>query len=717
MCPHASDAREPSAPTKVSEYFGCNVFGPETMRLLLPKETYRRFQEAVDNGRRIEPDIANAVASAMKTWALSKGATHYCHWFQPMTGYTAEKHDSFVEPSGDGRAIENFSGRHLVQAEPDASSFPSGGLRATFEARGYTAWDPTSPAFLMELRGGATLCIPTIFVSYNGQSLDDKTPLLRSCEAINRASLDLLKLFGVQARKVHPTLGPEQEYFLIDRSAYNSRPDLLLAGRSLLGAPSPKGQQLEDHYFGSIEERVFAFMTDAESELYKLGVPVKTRHNEVAPNQFECAPVFEEINVAVDHNQLVMDILDRIAVRHGLAALFHEKPFAGVNGSGKHCNWSLATDAGRNLLLPGQTPQENLQFLVFLVCIVKAVHDNPLFLRAAIASSGNDHRLGANEAPPAIMSVFLGEHLTKVLADIENGVAPKNQDKQWMHFGIDRIPPILRDNTDRNRTSPFAFTGDKFEFRAVGSSANTALPLTILNAIVADRLIEARKDIEAQMRAGKSLNDAAIEVLRGYFKSAKAVCFEGNNYSAEWAQEAKRRGLPNVDNSAEALEGFSRKDNLALLERLGVMSEAEALSRQHVRLERYVKDVEIEARIVIELAQSMIVPAAVAYQNRLIESVRGLRELLPAEPSLQTQTELLRQVARDIDRVHKGVEALRASLGKIEREAEGGKKALLVCRELKPLFAPLREACDALEGVVDSSLWPLPKYREMLFLL
>ncbi|MCX5795917.1 MAG: glutamine synthetase III [Elusimicrobia bacterium] len=708
--------RRGSQTQKVSDYFGCNVFGPETMRLLLPKDTYRRLREAVDLGKRIEPEVANAVAAAMKTWALSKGATHYCHWFQPMTGYTAEKHDSFVEPTGDGRAIEKFSGRHLVQAEPDASSFPSGGLRVTFEARGYTAWDPTSPAFIMEMKGGATLCIPTIFVSYNGQSLDDKTPLLRSCDVISKAALDILKLFKSDAAKVHATLGAEQEYFLVDRSYYESRPDLLMAGRTLVGAPSPKGQQLEDHYFGSIKERVFAFMNEAESELYKLGVPVKTRHNEVAPNQFESAPVFEEVNVAVDHNQLVMDVLDRIAIRHGLAVLLHEKPFAGINGSGKHCNWSLATDTGKNLLTPGDTPNENLQFVVFLACIVKAVHDNPLFLRATVASAGNDHRLGANEAPPAIMSVFLGGHLTKVFADIEKGVHPKGQDKEWMSFGLSRIPPILRDNTDRNRTSPFAFTGDKFEFRAVGSSFNTALPITILHAIVAAQLRQAKTDIEAKLKK-KPFKDAVLEVLRGYIKQSKAICFEGNNYSAAWVKEAAKRGLPNVQTTPDALEGFSRRENGALLERLGIMSAEESLSREHVKLEKYAKDIEIEARLLMEMVETQIVPAGLQYQNRVAEAVRGLRELLPSEAALDTQIGLLRNVADHIDRASKGVTELRLAVARAVDEEDGAPRARFYCHKVKPLFTPIREAVDGLEGLVDAELWPLPKYREMLFLL
>ena len=702
---------------KVSDYFGCNVFGQQTMRLLLSKDSYRRFRDAVDQGKRMDPEIADAVASAMKTWAISKGATHYCHWFQPMTGCTAEKHDSFVEPTGDGRGIEKFTGRNLVQAEPDASSFPSGGLRVTFEARGYTAWDPTSPAFIMEMTGGATLCIPTIFVSYTGESLDDKTPLLRSCDALGKAALDILKLFNSDAAKVHATLGLEQEYFLIDRAYYESRPDLLMAGRTLIGAPSPKGQQLEDHYFGSIKERVFAFMTDSESELYKLGVPVKTRHNEVAPNQFESAPVFEEVNIAVDHNQLVMDVLERIAIRHNLALLLHEKPFAGINGSGKHCNWSLSTDTGRNLLGPGDTPQDNLQFLVFLACIVKAVHDNPLFLRAAVASSGNDHRLGANEAPPAIMSVFLGQHLTRAFADIEKGIVVDKKDKEWMHFGIDRIPPVLRDNTDRNRTSPFAFTGNKFEFRAVGSSFNTAMPITILHTIVADQLIKAKRDISAGLKAKKPLQAAVLEVLRDYIKRSKPICFEGNNYSEEWVKEAAKRGLPNVQTTPEALKGLSRKASAKLLERLGVMSEVETLSREHVKLEKYAKDIDIEAKILIEMAETMVVPASLSYQNRLIKSVQGLRELLPSAHSAEAQTGILGEVSGNIDRACQSVAKLRAALVKADEKAEVAEKAKFYCHEVKPLFDDIRKAADSLEGMVDAELWPLPKYREMLFLL
>jgi glutamine synthetase len=714
---HSADGLQSSQTPKVSDYFGCNVFGPETMKLLLPKETYRKVQDAISRGKRLDLDSANAVASAMKTWAISKGATHYCHWFQPMTGLTAEKHDSFIDPIGDGEVVEVFSGKMLVQAEPDASSFPSGGIRATFEARGYTAWDPTSPAFIMENPGGSTLCIPTIFVSYTGESLDTKTPLLRSIEALNKAAVGILKYFKSDASKVFSTLGAEQEYFLIDQAYFNRRPDLLLCGRTLFGAASPKGQQLEDHYFGSIKDRIFAFMTDAECELYKLGVPIKTRHNEVAPNQFECAPVFEEANVAVDHNQLVMDVFERVAARHKLAALFYEKPFAGINGSGKHNNWSLGTDTGKNLLTPGDTPHDNLQFLIFLVSIIKAVHDHSLLLRASIASSGNDHRLGANEAPPAIMSVFLGAQLTKVLDDLEKGVTTKGTEAEWMHFGIDKIPAILKDNTDRNRTSPFAFTGNKFEFRAVGSSANNAQAITVLNSIVAAQLLETRKDIDEKLKSKKQFKDAVIDVLRRYYKASKAVCFEGNNYSEAWTAEAKKRGLPNVKTTPEALDAFAAKESVELFNKLGVLSKVESHSRHHIKLEKYVKDVDIEARLVIELVNNQFIPAAVSYQNELIASLRGLAEFLPKDGALKTETELLREVARHVDAARNGVESLRKTLAAVEKLEDGKEKALAFCHKVKPAFETIRAEIDALEGLVPDKFWPLPKYREMLFLI
>ncbi len=712
--PAAKSAYNSAPASKVSEYYGCNVFGLETMKLLLPKETFRNVQNAIENGETLDIDAANAVASAMKTWAMQKGATHYCHWFQPLTGGTAEKHDAFIDLTGAGSVMEAFTGQMLVQAEPDASSFPSGGLRATFEARGYTAWDPTSPAFILETPGGNTLCIPTCFVSYTGHALDTKTPLLRSIEALDDAALGILAYFKSDAKKVFSTLGAEQEYFLIDNEYFKARPDLLLAGRTLFGAPSPKGQQLEDHYFGSIKDRVFAYMTEMESELFKLGVPLKTRHNEVAPHQFECAPIFEEANVAVDHNQLVMDVMKRVAARQGLAALTYEKPFAGVNGSGKHNNWSLGTDTGKNLLSPGATPQENLQFLIILVSIIKAVHEHSLLLRASIASSGNDHRLGANEAPPAIMSVFLGEQLTNVLNDLEKGVTTKQLDPMWIPFGIDKIPPVLKDNTDRNRTSPFAFTGNKFEFRAVGASANNAIPITTVNTIVAGQLIETKKLIDSAIKGGKSFKDAATEVLRKLYKESKGVCFEGNNYSEEWVKEAKKRGLPNEKTTPVALKGFNLKKSVELFEKLKVLTSEESHSRYHILLEKYAKDLDIEAKLVSEMTTTLFVPAAVGYRNKLATGMAGLKS---AGVKVPAQLSLLKSVATKIELALVGVDKLNAAREKADAISDVEKKAAAYCESVKPLFAEIREQVDSLELLMPAESWPVPKYREMLFLM
>jgi glutamine synthetase len=702
------------AASKISDYYGCNVFGLETMKLLLPKETFRRVQDAILKGERLDQEAANAVASAMKTWAMQKGATHYCHWFQPLTGTTAEKHDAFIDLTSEGGVLETFTGQMLSQAEPDASSFPSGGLRATFEARGYTAWDPTSPAFILETPGGATLCIPTCFVSYTGHALDTKTPLLRSIEALNNAALGILQYFKSDAKKVFSTLGAEQEYFLIDNEYFKARPDLLLAGRTLFGAASPKGQQLEDHYFGSIKDRVFAFMTDFEAESFKLGIPLKTRHNEVAPHQYECAPIFEEANVAVDHNQLVMDVMHRVAARHGLAALLYEKPFAGVNGSGKHNNWSLGTDTGKNLLSPGATPQENLQFLIILVSIIKAVHEHGLLLRASIASSGNDHRLGANEAPPAIMSVFLGAQLTKVLDDLEKGQTTKQLDPEWIPFGIDKIPPVLKDNTDRNRTSPFAFTGNKFEFRAVGAAFNNAVPIATINTIVAGQLIETKKEIDAAIKSGKSFKDAATEVLRKMYKQSKGVCFEGNNYSEEWVKEAKKRGLPNEKTTPAALKGFSLKKSVELFEKLNVLTPEESHSRYHILLEKYAKDLDIEAKLVAEMTTTLFVPAAVEYQNELASALSGAKAAGVKTPA---QSALLRSVSEKIEAALKGVAELEAAREKADALSEVEAKAAAYCEKVKPYFETIRAEIDALELQMPAASWPVPKYREMLFLM
>lgn len=716
--PRPKGGLDGAAARRISDYFGANVFGPRVMEEYLPKNVYRELQETIRRGKKLSPKIADAVAAAMKAWALSRGATHYSHWFQPLTGVTAEKHESFITPVEGGRVIEVFSGKQLIQAEPDASSFPSGGLRATFEARGYTAWDPSSPAFLMESAGATTLCIPTIFVSYTGDSLDTKTALLRSIEALNRSALGILRLFKNPAQRVYATLGAEQEYFLIDESFCRRRPDLLLCGRTLFGAPSPKGQQLEDHYFGSIRERIFAFMTDAESELYKLGVPVKTRHNEVAPNQFECAPVFEEANVAVDHNQLVMDVFRRVASRRGLALLLHEKPFAGINGSGKHLNWSLGTDKGQNLLSPGRTPQENLQFLVFLVSIIAAVAEHSRLLRASIASSGNDHRLGANEAPPAVISIFLGASLTRVLEDMERGVTTPGTDEEWMSFGIDHLPPVLRDNTDRNRTSPFAFTGDKFEFRAVGSSFNNAVPVMVLNAIMADALDAAKAAIEEKLRARKPLKEAVIDVLRRVYRESKFVCYEGNNYAAEWVREAKRRGLPNIQSTPEALDAWILPESLALFKDTGILSEAEARSRHHIQLEKYSKELEIEARLYIEMVHNFFIPAAIRYQNELIEALNGSAAVRAAGgPDPKALREVVERISTLIELALERAKTLKNGLKEASAIGDVKERAVIFCHQVKPLFEPIRDAVDALETLLPASLWPLPKYREMLFLV
>ena len=708
-----SRSAAPARP-KVSDYYGCNVFGLETMKLLLPKATFHKVQEAAAKGERLDLDSANAVASAMKTWAIQKGASHYCHWFQPLTGATAEKHDAFIDPTGNGKVLETFTGAMLTQAEPDASSFPSGGLRVTFEARGYTAWDPTSPAFILESETGSTLCIPTCFVSYTGHALDTKTPLLRSIAALDKAALGILSLFQSDAKKVVATLGAEQEYFLIDKEYYDARPDLLLAGRTLFGAGSPKGQQLEDHYFGAIKDRVFSFMTDFESECFKLGIPLKTRHNEVAPHQYECAPVFEEANVAVDHNQLVMDIMKRVAERHGLAALTYEKPFAGVNGSGKHNNWSLGTDTGKNLLSPGATPHENLQFLTILVSIIKAVHTHSLLLRASIASSGNDHRLGANEAPPAIMSIFLGAQLTKVLNDLEKGAVTKGTDPQWISLGIDQIPAVIKDNTDRNRTSPFAFTGNKFEFRAVGASANNAIPMSTLNSIVAAQLIATKKEIDAALKKGKSLKEAVLGTLKQYYTDSKAVCFEGNGYSEEWVVEAKKRGLPNEKTTPSALKGFALKKSVSLFAKLGVLTEEETHSRYHILLEKYAKDIDIEAKLIAEMTTTLFVPAAVEYQNELAKNLAGLSAAGINSPA---QASLLRAVSEKVERALVAVDELKLALGNAEALTDVEDKAFAYCDKVKPYFDKVRVEIDALELLLPASTWPLPKYREMLFLM
>jgi len=698
--------------------FGLNVFNDVAMRKFLPYSVYQRIKSVIRLGGKIDEQLAEEVSHGVKEWAISKGATHYTHWFQPMTGLTAEKHDSFISFDREGIPIDRFSGKNLSQGEPDASSFPSGGIRATFEARGYTAWDPTSPIFLMEHATGATLCIPTIFLSYTGEALDKKTPLLRSMEVLNKAALRVLKIFGnTTATRVYSTVGPEQEYFLIDRSYYNRRSDLLLTGRTLFGASSPKGQQMEDHYFGSIRERIIAFMQDVDMELYKLGIPAKTRHNEVAPAQFEIAPIFEDSNVANDHNQLVMETLKKIAFRHNLALLIHEKPFAGINGSGKHNNWSLSDSDGNNLLEPGKTPHENLQFLTFLTAIVEGVYQYADLLRASIASAGNDHRLGANEAPPAIISVFLGEQLTKILDSLEHNKKMDYSDKQIIDLGLGKLPVINKDVTDRNRTSPFAFTGNKFEFRAVGSSQSIAPANYTINTIVAHMLNEFADKIEANLKEGMDLNKAVMEVVIPSIKKSKPIRFEGNNYDPEWGKEAEKRGLPNKKNTPDALKDLISKKNKDIFIKLGVLSERELESRYHIYVEQYSKLVNIEAETALTIAKTMILPAVLRYQDTIASSINSIQSVKGFKAELAgKQLELLNKYSTLINELHNSIEALENRLNEVKVISDSEKQAEGYCKIILPLMNELRSVVDSLEEITDDDLWPLPKYREMLFI-
>lgn len=700
----------------VAAYFGENVFGLDAMRQYLSENAYNSVKAAMEKGERIDRKMAEEVAAGMKSWALAKGAGHYTHWFQPLTGATAEKHDAFFEPVDGGRAIERFGGGQLVQQEPDASSFPSGGIRNTFEARGYTAWDPSSPAFVI----GDTLCIPTIFVSYTGEALDFKTPLLKALHALDKAAVDVCQYFDKNITKVIATLGWEQEYFLVDESLYNARPDLSISGRSLFGAAPAKGQQLEDHYFGSIPDRVTAFMRELEIESHKLGIPIKTRHNEVAPNQFECAPVFEEINIAVDHNQLLMDLMAKIGRRHNFRVLLHEKPFAGVNGSGKHNNWSMATNTGKNLLSPGKTPKTNLQFLAFFINTVKAFHDNADLLRATIASAGNDHRLGANEAPPAIMSVFLGSQLSSVLDELEKKAKGKmtTEERTALKLNIGKIPDILLDNTDRNRTSPFAFTGNKFEFRAVGSSANCAGAMTVLNTIMTDQLVHFKNDVDALINKGKDKDDAIFQVLAGYITETKRIRFEGNGYGEEWVKEAKKRGLNNFKTTPEALEAWQNKKFVKLFEKHGVLSEREQHARYEIYLETYVKKIQIEARVLGDLATNNIIPVALQYQNSLLSNVRGLKEVLGAaefKKAAAIQLDMITEISEHVAGIKNGTDEMIEERKKANNIDDMQKRAYAYCNKVKPYFDEIREHVDKLEMLVADDAWPFPKYREILF--
>lgn len=703
---------------KMSEVFGENVFGFDAMREYLAEDAYKSVMAAIEQGTKIDRKISDNIAASMKNWAMSKGATHYTHWFQPLTGTTAEKHDAFFEPIEGGRAIDKFGGSQLVQQEPDASSFPNGGIRNTFEARGYTAWDPTSPAFVI----GSTLCIPTIFVSYTGEALDYKTPLLKALSALDKAAVDVCQYFDKNVTKVSASLGWEQEYFLVDEALFNARPDLVMTGRTLFGHTSAKGQQLEDHYFGSIPQRATAFIQELEVECLKLGIPVKTRHNEVAPNQFECAPVYEECNLAVDHNSLLMDVMEKVARRHNLRCLLHEKPFAGVNGSGKHNNWSMSTNTGTNLLGPGKTPKTNLKFLTFFINTIKAVHDNADLMRASIASANNDHRLGANEAPPAIMSVFLGSQLSLMLDDLEakvkNGKMTPDE-KTALKLGIGKIPDILLDNTDRNRTSPFAFTGNKFEFRAVGSSANCAGPMTVLNTVVADQLVNFKKDVDALIEKNLDKDEAIFQILRKYIIESKKIRFEGNGYGEEWVKEAEKRGLSNYKTTPEALGAYNSKQTIELFKRNGIMSEREQHARYDIALETYTKKIQIESRIIADTVKSQIIPAAIKYQSSLIENIQGLKAVLSDadfKKHSKIPLEIVTEISERISTLNTKVYEMTEARKKANAITDVKKQAIEYCKNVKEVYFDLiRYNADKLELLVDDESWPLPKYREMLF--
>jgi len=716
--PRSIAERDGAQPT--SAYFGSYTFGARQMRDKLPKDVYQKLVAAIRLGKKLDKDIAPAVAHAIKDWATSHGATHFCHWFQPQTGLTAEKHDAFLTVGEDGQPIEKFSGEQLIQSEPDASSFPSGGLRATWEARGYTAWNPASPVFISESGGTRTLYIPSVFIGYNGEALDEMTPLLRSSAVLSQKAIALLEVLGDRGvHRIYTTLGPEQEYFLIDRQHFAMRPDLVMANRTLIGAQPPRGQQLEDHYFGGIPERVQACISEVEHELYRLGVPITTRHNEVAPSQFEMAPFFEETDIAVDHNQLVMATLRKVALRHGLQAIVHEKPFAGINGSGKHCNWSMAVHAdnaeldGLNLLKPGKTPHQNIRFLVFLAAVLKGVHKHAGLLRAGVATSGNEHRLGANEAPPAIISVFMGDMLTRLIEDIIEGKTGGKSADQFLNLGVGKLPEISQDNTDRNRTSPFAFTGAKFEFRAVGGSQSIAFPVTMLNAAVAEAVGELTEELKETLKKTKSVEEAVLKVVRAAFKESSPVRFEGNNYSEEWVKDAEKRGLLNLRTTPEALAQLVTKQSRALLTKLGILTKAELESRYHVRLERYVKDLLIECHTLAQMVDTLVVPAALAYLNELAEGAAHAKSAgIKAVPQVA--------VANEVGALVDDLRARRAELTKVVDAVEAShadceKQAKRLTTDARDRMHAVRDLCDKLELCIGDDRWPLPKYREMLF--
>ncbi len=717
----AAISRVNSAPNfaefvKYSSIYQKNVFTLGKMKDYLPKYAYENLLSSIDQNTAIDSELAEHVSQAMKSWAMSNGVTHYTHWFQPLTGATAEKHDAFFEPGSDGVALEKFTASALVQQEPDASSFPNGGIRNTFEARGYTGWDPSSPAFIYETGGSKTLCIPTVFISYTGEALDYKAPLLKSLNILDKAAVEVAQYFDKSITKINSSLGIEQEYFLVDLSLFNARPDLQLTGRTLFGHMSAKGQQLEDHYFGAIPERVLAFMVELEQEALKLGIPLKTRHNEVAPSQFECAPMFEEMNLAIDHNQLLLNLMDKVALRHHFKVLIHEKPYAGINGSGKHNNWSLITNTGVNLLSPGKTPKNNLMFLTFFVNTIKAVYEHADLLRASIASASNDHRLGANEAPPAIISIFLGSQLNAVLDEVETArVAKKVKEEAMLWHGIPKIPELTLDNTDRNRTSPFAFTGNKFEFRAVGSSQNSASPMIVLNTIVANQLMEFKEEVERQIKKGTKKDLALLNVVRKYIKDSKAIRFEGNGYSAAWEEEAASRGLSNIKTTPKALDAYMAEASIELFERCGVFSKRESEARHEILLESYFKKIQIEARVIGELVNSMLAPASIDYQNMLIKNVAGLKELGLSKESYAGQLNLVERLSSHINFILSGAEEMRQARKKANALENMRDRAIAYDETVKPYFDKIRYHLNKLEQIVEDSKWPLPKLRELLF--
>ncbi|MBE5032944.1 glutamine synthetase III family protein [Gallalistipes aquisgranensis] len=700
---------------KISDYFGIDVFDREKMRQYLPKDVFDSVNTAIEENRRLDRKVANQVAVGMKAWAMERGATHYTHWFQPLNDSTAEKHDAFFEPLWGGGSFETFRGELLVQQEPDASSFPNGGLRNTFEARGYSAWDPTSPAFLID----RTLCIPSIFVAYTGEALDFKTPLLKSLAALDRAAVDVCQYFDKDVTKVVTTLGWEQEYFLVDEALFNARPDLAQTGRTLMGHTAAKDQQLDDHYWGAIPERVISFMKEFEEQAYRLGIPLKTRHNEVAPNQFECAPMFEEANIAVDHNTLLMTVMRKTAAKHKLKVLFHEKPFMGVNGSGKHCNWSLATNTGVNLLSPGKTPKTNIQFLAFFVNAMKAAHDYGTLMMASIASETNSHRLGGHEAPPSVLSVFAGSTMNAILDQIEARISDKKlspDEKTEIKLDIGKIPEILVDNTDRNRTSPFAFTGNRFEFRATGSSSNCALPLIVINTAVTEQLIRFKNEVDALIEKNVKKDEAILQIIRKYIIESKKIRFEGNGYSREWQEEAAKRGLRGIGNVPLAFKEYLSPESIALFERHKVLNKTELQARYEIKNETFVKKVQIESRVLADLAANHIIPTAIKYQNVLIENVKGIKEIFPKEFENLAAEEIktIRQIAEHVKYIREHsfemVEA-RKKWNNVDNIAE---RAIGYETEIRPFIENIRYHIDKLELIVDDQLWPLPKYRELM---